>query len=116
MGYSSTYAQFFKLVALKPKQELSWPCFECSAKFSSSEELQNHLSVHDQIKDENTRPKKRNSKNVKTLYKSDQAAAVECNICKEVFYQYNYNYLKSHVTQKHGVSKELVENHFTIIE
>lgn len=104
------------MTILKPKQELSWPCFECSAKFRTTDELQKHLSVHDDIKDENTRPKKKNPKNFKRFFKSDQAAVVECNICKEIFYQYTCNFLKSHIMQKHGISKEIVENYFTIIE
>jgi hypothetical protein len=27
--------------------EHMWPCFECSGKFVSSEELQKHLDIHD---------------------------------------------------------------------
>lgn len=116
VGYSATYAKFFNLTILQPKQEFSWPCYECPAKFRSSEELQNHLSVHDDIKDENTKPKKKNFKYVKRLFKKYQTEAVECNICKDVFYQYNYNFLKTHIGQKHGISKESVENYFSIVE
>lgn len=110
------YAQFFNLTILQPKQELSWPCYECPSKFKSSEELQNHLTVHDDFKDENIRPRKKTLKNVKRLFKKYQTEAVECNVCKEVFHQYNYNFLRSHLNQKHSISKETVEDYFSIVE
>lgn len=84
--------------------------------FRSSEELQKHLAVHDDIKDENTKPKKKSLKNVKRLFIKYQTEAVECNVCKEIFYQYNYNFLKTHIAQRHGISKESVENYFSIVE
>lgn len=104
------------MTVLQPKQDLSWPCYECTAKFKSSEELQNHLYIHDDIKDENTKPKKKIKNINKRLFKKYQTEAVECNDCKEVFYQYTYNFLKEHISQRHGVSKESVENYFSIVE
>lgn len=100
---------------LEPRETHSWPCYECSEKFASSEELQNHLNVHDEEKDENTRPRKKSSKNKRRLMKKCQTEAVECNVCSEIFFQYSYNLLKSHVMEKHNFSQGAVEDYFSVV-
>merc|ERR1719266_2218536 len=55
--YSPEYAEARGLKVLRPSpQDLaledeinSWPCFECSRGFSSSDELQKHLNEHENI-------------------------------------------------------------------
>lgn len=61
MDYSPAYAEKHGLVPLKPnyEEENPWPCFECSQRFPSSEEFQKHLNLHDDVKNENVRPKKK---------------------------------------------------------
>lgn len=46
------YAAKRKLTALQPtaEDESTWPCFECPLRFTSSDELQKHLNVHDENK------------------------------------------------------------------
>ncbi|KAJ8941230.1 hypothetical protein NQ318_015662 [Aromia moschata] len=115
VGYSTAYAQYFGLPMLQPQEVRSWPCYECPAKFSSSEELQKHLNVHDEEKDENTRPRRKLPKNKRRLLKKCQTEVVECNICKEIFFQYNYNSLKHHITEKHNFKQGVVEDYFAIV-
>ncbi|XP_043937019.1 PR domain zinc finger protein 10 isoform X2 [Protopterus annectens] len=54
--YAASYAQFVsqKIYAISEEerkvlreQEKNWPCFECSRRFMSSEQLQQHLNMHD---------------------------------------------------------------------
>ncbi|CAH1998931.1 unnamed protein product [Acanthoscelides obtectus] len=115
VGYSTSYAQYFSLPVLQPPEpEPSWPCYECPQKFISSEELQNHLNVHD-VKDENIKPKlRRILKNRKRPLKKYYTEALECKICEERFYQYSYNTLRSHLSDKHKFCKGFVEDHFTV--
>ncbi|KAJ8928027.1 hypothetical protein NQ314_019438, partial [Rhamnusium bicolor] len=115
VGYSTTYAQYFDLPVLQPREVHSWPCYECSAKFTSSEELQKHLNIHDEEKDENTKPRKKLSRNKRRLLKKCQTEAVECNICTEMFFQYNYNSLKNHLFEKHHFNHGVVGDYFSII-
>uniref|UniRef100_A0A673X2D1 PR domain zinc finger protein 10 n=1 Tax=Salmo trutta TaxID=8032 RepID=A0A673X2D1_SALTR len=41
------------------EQEKNWPCYECNRRFMSSEQLQQHLNMHDDKLDYVTRPKGR---------------------------------------------------------
>lgn len=63
VGYGDLYAAKRKLPTLQPsttEEDNPWPCFECTLKFTTSEELQKHLNVHDDTKEETnkTRVKK----------------------------------------------------------
>lgn len=113
--YSNAYGQFYNLPVLQPIQELAWPCYECSFKFESSEELQKHLDTHDKEKDENSRPKKKIMHRIKRKLLKNHYDAVECQLCQEMFFQYNYNSLRLHVLQKHERAKGTVEEYFTIV-
>nr|XP_023013999.1 PR domain zinc finger protein 10-like [Leptinotarsa decemlineata] len=115
VGYSSAYAELYNLAVLKPKEERTWPCYECTLKFECSEELQNHLNIHDDDGDENIKPKRKLNRNKKRFFKRYQTETVECNVCQEVFFQYNYSFLKLHVIQKHGFTKGTVEDYFTVV-
>ncbi|KAJ8920156.1 hypothetical protein NQ315_011817 [Exocentrus adspersus] len=115
VGYSASYANYFNLPLLEPQEVHNWPCYECSEKFTSSVELQNHLNVHDEVKDENTRPRKKLSRSKRRLMKWCQTEAVECNVCSEIFFQYSYNLLKNHVVEKHNLSNASVEDHFSVV-
>ncbi|XP_057653283.1 PR domain zinc finger protein 10-like [Diorhabda carinulata] len=108
--YSSLYAQYYDLPTFQPIKELSWHCYECPTKFETSEELQIHLDTHDTVKDENIKPRKK-----KYFHKKIQNDTVECQICHEMFFQYNYNFLKLHINQKHQLPKGTVEEYFTIV-
>ncbi|KAG5897474.1 hypothetical protein JTB14_031100 [Gonioctena quinquepunctata] len=114
VGYNSGYGEFYNLPVLKPREERTWPCYECSLKFECSEALQKHLNIHDDEKDENTKPRKK-MRNKKRFFKKYQSEAVECNICQEIFFQYNYSLLKLHLIQKHAYTKGSVEDYFTIV-
>ncbi|GLV35984.1 uncharacterized protein CBL_09798 [Carabus blaptoides fortunei] len=59
VGYCAAYAVKRKLTALQPtaEDESSWPCFECPLRFTSSDELQKHLNVHDENKDDVLKPR-----------------------------------------------------------
>lgn len=61
MDYSAAYAQKHNLIALRPsyEEENPWRCFECPQRFPTSEDMQKHLNLHDDIKSENVRPKKK---------------------------------------------------------
>lgn len=37
-------------------------CFECTQRFPTSEEMQKHLNLHDDVKSENVRPKRKHMK------------------------------------------------------
>lgn len=61
VGYSPQYAEKRKLTVL---EDLSWNCFECPMKFSTSEELQKHLNVHESEKGYDDDSNKKKSKAV----------------------------------------------------
>lgn len=58
------------MTALKPdyKDENPWPCFECNERFPSSDHLQKHLNLHDDVTNENVRPKKKHLKFKKKVF------------------------------------------------
>lgn len=112
--YSHSYAQQFNLELLKPVIKDTWPCFECSAKFPTSEELQKHLDVHDEEGDENTRPKRRYRRRMMVLRKS-QSDIVECNMCQEPFGStVSFSTLKNHLSRKHKFSGVKIGDYFSI--
>lgn len=97
---------------LLPNEKRTWPCFECDSKFSSSEQLQTHLDIHDEEKDENTKPRKKALKCKKRLFRQFKFEAVECNLCQGVFLEYNYSILKGHLKEKHKLASANVQDHF----
>ncbi|CAG9856821.1 unnamed protein product [Phyllotreta striolata] len=113
--YSNAYGEYYNLPVFQPAKQLNWPCFECSLKFETSDELQNHLNAHDKSSDENAKPKKKNISKSKRKLNKKSEGAVECQLCRETFLKYNYNSLKLHITQKHGNVKGTVEEYFTTI-
>ncbi|CAG9819415.1 unnamed protein product [Phaedon cochleariae] len=115
VGYSTVYAQYYNLPVLQPHEQLTWPCYECPSKFESSEELQKHLNIHDDDRDDNIKPRRKLMRSKKRFFKKYQSDAIECNICEEVFLQYNYCFLKLHLVQKHGFVKGNVEESFTVV-
>ncbi|KAF7279150.1 hypothetical protein GWI33_007562 [Rhynchophorus ferrugineus] len=114
VGYSKAYAEQFNLDVLKPIEKNNWPCYECASRFGSSEELQKHLNVHDQERDENIKPKKKCRRKFLVLKKS-QADTVECNMCQEPFSStVNYNTLKNHLATQHKCTGVKIGEFFTI--
>lgn len=120
VGYSLAYAGEYNLEVLKPAPNKSWPCFECSEKFATSNELQDHVDIHDLENDENLRPKKRNgSKKLKSTIKSkkSQIEIVECNVCQAVLNGgIGYLALKRHIVDYHKSSVVNIADHFTILK
>lgn len=115
MGYSNSYAQKHSLPILAPPDEEknSWQCFECSQSFPSSKHLQKHLNVHDDRKDENSKPKKKIFKK-KMLKKRPKSEVLECNECKQKFQQPKHNILKQHM-DSHGFENASIQDKFTVI-
>lgn len=117
IGYSIMYATRHKLPYLIAPEDRSWSCFECSAAFGNSEELQKHLDIHDDIKDENIRPKKKYLKNnhkKKLVAKSN--SAVKCNNCNELFIQPGKLALRQHLIEKHLCSGlDIIDQYFSLV-
>lgn len=120
VGYSQAYAREYNLEVLKPTPSKSWPCFECSDKFATSKELQDHVDIHDLENDENLRPRKRNScKKLKSALKSkkSQIEIVECNACHAVLNGgIGYLALKRHIVDYHKNNVVNIADHFTILK
>uniref|UniRef100_A0A8L0DPS3 PR domain zinc finger protein 10 n=1 Tax=Oncorhynchus mykiss TaxID=8022 RepID=A0A8L0DPS3_ONCMY len=66
--YAASYAEFVNQKVhdvtdeerkVLREQEKNWPCYECNRRFMSSEQLQQHLNMHDDKLDCVTRPKGR---------------------------------------------------------
>ncbi|XP_062860599.1 PR domain zinc finger protein 10 isoform X1 [Trichomycterus rosablanca] len=66
--YAASYAEFVNKKVhditdeerkVLREQEKNWPCFECNRRFASSEQLQQHLNMHDDKLDLIQRPKTR---------------------------------------------------------
>lgn len=120
VGYSTSYAQQYKLPVLEPKEEV-WPCYECSEKFTTSDAFQKHLNTHEErTKDENHKPRspKRALKFLrkKSKLKKPTNSIVECNICNSIFSQYNYSGLKKHLSDAHSINgSKSVEESFSIV-
>ncbi|EFA10480.2 PR domain zinc finger protein 10 isoform X1 [Tribolium castaneum] len=111
VGYSVPYATRHKLSILVPEEEKSWPCYECSETFASSDELQKHLNIHDS--DEENKWKKKNLKNKKKIPKSE---TFQCNNCNELFVQPGKVALRQHLIEKHLLSGlDLIDQYFSSV-
>lgn len=95
------------------EEKNSWHCFECSQSFSSSQHLQDHLNVHDDCKDENSKPKKKILKK-KLLKKRPKSDILQCNECKEVFYNPKHSTLKEHMST-HSYEEAAIQDKYTVI-
>ncbi|RZC31881.1 PR domain zinc finger protein 10-like, partial [Asbolus verrucosus] len=117
VGYSLLYATRNKLSVLVPQVEKSWPCFECSATFASSEELQKHLNIHDDDRDENTKPRKKNLKSSKRKpVPKMNSDALKCNDCNELFIHPGKIALRQHLIEKHLCSGlDLIDQYFSFV-
>lgn len=99
VGYSRPYAERYGLCFLEPtSDELQaikerWPCFECNAKFESSELLQTHLNEHGKRKHISTKEQKatlsgRRRKRISRLSTrkvSGPTVRYACCFCSQVF-------------------------------
>lgn len=117
VGYSLIYAAQHKLPFLVAPEDKSWSCYECSAAFGNSEELQKHLDIHDDIKDENVRPKKKHLKsNHKKKLMAKSNSAVKCNDCNELFIQPGKLALRQHLIEKHLCSGlDEIDQYFSLV-
>ncbi|KAJ3660901.1 hypothetical protein Zmor_005328 [Zophobas morio] len=115
VGYSMPYATRHKLSVLIPDEDKSWPCFECPETFSSSEELQKHLNVHDGD-EEDTVKKKKNLKNNKKKVATKNGEALQCNNCNELFLQPGKIALRQHLIEKHLLSGlDMIDQYFSSV-
>ncbi|XP_023721528.1 PR domain zinc finger protein 10 isoform X4 [Cryptotermes secundus] len=131
--YSFPYANKRGLPLLQPdvekraveEVEHMWPCFECNGKFASSEELQKHLNIHDNERDEDGDSLKSKSKKsgrtsrrkglshfASKKFKSDsdnhnELYPYQCHICHRAFPR-NYS-LKRHQLLHAGDKKYVCE-------
>lgn len=118
MGYSTTYARKHNLSVLNPviPKENYWPCFECDSHFVSSEDLQKHLNVHDEVKRSNLKLKKKTYKNKrKKPKKTFDKDIIECKTCKATLGYPDVSEIRQHLLT-HGVSTAInLEDIFSII-
>ncbi|KAK9877045.1 hypothetical protein WA026_016074 [Henosepilachna vigintioctopunctata] len=115
VGYSYLYANRHNLSVLeKHNEDEQWPCFECTEQFPTSQDLQNHLNLHDDKK-EKLKFRKRIWKSKRKLIKMATTEACQCRICQQVFNPPNYGILKKHLLTKHSINDKSVEDHFFII-
>ncbi|KAH1009883.1 hypothetical protein HUJ04_002184 [Dendroctonus ponderosae] len=113
LGYSVGYAKQFNLEILKPAKKL-WSCSECAEKFSTSDELQEHFTVHD-IESEDGKKSKRKYRKV-AQSKKPQINIVECNICGQMFNgNAGYTVLKYHITEKHKAESVKIGQQFSVV-
>lgn len=98
-----------------PEEEKTWPCYECTEKFVSSEDLQEHLNIHDgEIEKEENKWKKKNLKYRKKITKTSEA--LQCNNCNELFVQPGKIALRQHLIEKHLLSGlDLIEQYFSSV-
>ncbi|XP_044754633.1 PR domain zinc finger protein 10-like [Coccinella septempunctata] len=115
VGYSFTYANQYNLPVLEKKlTEEQWPCFECNEHFPTSQELQNHLNIHDES-GEPTKCRKKNWKSKKKLLKVSITEAWQCKICDQVFNPPKLSALKQHYLVKHNGPDDNIEENFVVI-
>lgn len=115
VGYSFIYANQHNLPALEKKiVEEQWLCFECTEYFATSEDLQKHLSVHEE-RGESVKFRKKNWKSKKKLLKVAITEAWQCKICEEVFNPPKYSVLRQHLSKKHNECNDNVEENFLLI-
>jgi hypothetical protein len=116
VGYGWPYAIRHELSVLVPEEEKSWSCFECSERFATSNELQEHLNVHDVVKDENTKPRKKSLKNKRKAVAKTGSEALQCNNCNELFVQPGKVALRQHLIEKHLLSGlDLIDQYFSSV-
>lgn len=46
--FSSVVLRKMAFFSVLREQEKNWPCYECNRRFVSSEQLQQHLNMHDE--------------------------------------------------------------------
>ncbi|XP_021939683.1 zinc finger protein 716-like [Zootermopsis nevadensis] len=115
---------FICILAVEDLEHM-WPCFEYNEKFVSSEELQKHLNVHDNEREEDGEPKKSKSKKsgrtfrrkgvshfTPKKFKSDgdkrtELSPYQCHVCHRAF-PCNYS-LKRHQLLHVGEKKYICE-------
>lgn len=119
VGYSSSYAKKYNLPLLEPSKEekMSWNCYECNASFESSKDLQEHLNVHDEDKDENTKPKKRFHIKRKLLLRKNylKKEPLECTLCTEAIFFPKFTALRRHLSTCHDINETSVYQYFKAI-
>lgn len=119
VDYSAAYAEKHKLTPLKPEmdEENTWPCYECQMRFFTSDQLQRHLNMHDEVKHDSFKPRKKISRNKRkiTVKKYQKPSIFECVICKQHFSHPKFAVLKKHLLE-HGIhSSASVQDKFIII-
>ncbi|CAD7080069.1 unnamed protein product [Hermetia illucens] len=116
VGYSESYAKHYDLKTISPTEselreifnrDHPWPCFECDERFSSSKDLQNHLSIHD-IDDELVKPKiSRRKKKIRNKHLVDiRKNSIRCLYCNKVFMTNSSlkKHISGHLTGRRTVS------------
>ncbi|KAL3268921.1 hypothetical protein HHI36_008008 [Cryptolaemus montrouzieri] len=116
VGYSYLYANQHSFPVLeKDTMEEEWPCFECTEQFPTSQDLQNHLNMHDENKKEKMKFKRRMWRSKNKLVKVATTEACQCRICQQIFNPPKYSALKNHLVSKHNLVDKCVEEHFFIV-
>lgn len=106
VGYGRNYAQMRNLPVLEPMLEDEWPCYECSERFTTSEQLQKHLDQHEEMDEKqivaNDNKKRKARKKQQLNMDNNVGTALQCTVCMEVFSAKRFNFLRQHLNE-HGL-------------